>query len=304
MKKISLLIGILLLILMPRSQAERYVLPANGESIIGQSIIISAQEDDSFLALARKFSIGFQEILIANPSVDPWLPGEGTQIVIPTRYILPNAKREGLVINLAEMRLYYYPKGADGKSKYVYTYPVSIGRRGWATPSGRARVIAKSKNPVWYPPESIRKEHEEKNDPLPSFVLPGPDNPLGKYAIRIDLPGYLIHGTNKPQGIGMRVTHGCIRLHPDDIKDLFYRVTIDTPVTIVDQPYKLAWRQGRLYVEMHPSEVETGSLQLTQFVRAVIAATESSKTYDMDWELAGQQAQKKNGLPIIVGSKM
>ena len=304
MKKISLLIGVLLLVLMPRLQAERYVLPANGESIIGQSVIISAQEDDSFLALARKFNIGFQEILIANPSVDPWLPGEGTQIVIPTRYILPNTKREGLVINLAEMRLYYYPKGADSESRYVYTYPVSIGRRGWATPSGRARVIAKSKNPVWYPPESIRKEHEEKNDPLPSFVLPGPDNPLGKYAIRIDLPGYLIHGTNKPQGIGMRVTHGCIRLHPDDIKDLFNRVTTGTPVTIVDQPYKLAWRQGKLYVEMHPSEVETGSLQLTQFVRSVIAATESSKNYDVDWELASQQARNKNGLPIIVGSKI
>lgn len=303
-KSFALLISVLLLVLMPRVQAERYTLMASGESVIGQSVIISAQEGDSFLGLARKFDIGFQEILIANPSVDPWLPGEGTQIVIPTRYVLPNTKREGLVLNLAEMRLYYYPKSVSGEPRYVHTYPVSIGQRGWATPSGRARVIAKAKNPVWYPPVSIRKEHEEKNDPLPSFVLPGPDNPLGKYMLRLDLPGYLIHGTNKPQGIGMRVTHGCVRLHPDDIKDLFSRVAIGTPITIVNQPYKLAWHQGRLYVEMHPNEIETNSLHLTQLVRAVIAVTESSRHYDLDWELAGRLAQNKNGLPTIVGRKM
>lgn len=304
-KNTVLLFGILLFALVTPLQAERYVLPEDGGSIVGQLAIISAREGDTFIALARKFGMGFQEIVLANPGVDPWIPDAGTQIVIPSRYILPATKREGLVINLAEMRLYYYPESLDGEPKYVHTYPISIGQRGWETPYGQTtRVIARVKNPTWYPPASIRKEHEEKNDPLPESVPPGPDNPLGNHMLRLDLPGYLIHGTNKPQGIGMKVTHGCIRLHPLDIEDLFGRVAVGTPVKIVNQPYKLAWRRGKLYAEMHPSEegeIEAESLHLTQFVRAVIAVTKSNKDYGMDWKLANRLAKNKSGWPTIVG---
>ena len=284
--------------------AERYTLPKNGDSIIGQMSIITTKDSDTFIKLARRFGLGFQEMVLANPSVDPWLPGEGTQVVIPTRYILPKTKREGLVLNLAEMRVYYYPKSSPG---FVHTYPISIGKEGWSTPHSQTSVIAKTRNPTWTPPESIRKEHEENNDPLPPTVPPGPDNPLGKYAIRLGLAGYLIHGTNNPRGIGMKVTHGCVRLHPDDIKDLFNRVSIDTPVTIVNQPYKIAWQNGKLYAEMHPNEGDesgSNSRYLTQFVQAIISATKSKKEYKVNWELANQMARNKTGLPISVGVKL
>ena len=307
MKRSISLITFLYLVMAPGVQAERYLLPTNGDSIIGQLAIISAQEGDTFLDLARRFDIGFQEIVIANPKVDPWLPGEGTQVVVPTRYILPATKREGLVLNLAEMRLYYYPKSSNSKPKYVHTYPISIGRDGWDTPYTQTRIIGMVKDPTWHPPVSILKEHEEKNDPLPASVPPGPDNPLGKYALRLGLSGYLIHGTNEPRGIGMKVTHGCIRLHPDGIEDLFKRVAVNMPVTIVNQPYKLAWHRGKLYAEMHPNEGDestTNSRNLTQFVRAIIGATESSKDYKVNWSLANRLAKNKTGLPTVVGLKV
>lgn len=304
MKTICSVFGICLLFGSFQLHAERYILPKNGDSIIGQMSMITTKDSDTFIELARRFGLGFQEMVLANPNIDPWLPGEGTQVVIPTRYILPKTKRVGLVLNLAEMRVYYYPKNSPG---YVHTYPISIGKDGWSTPHSQTRVIAKTKNPTWTPPESIRKEHEEKNDPLPPTVPPGPDNPLGKYAIRLALAGYLIHGTNNPRGIGMKVTHGCVRLHPDDIKDLFSRVSIDTPVTIVNQPYKIAWQNGKLYAEMHPNEGDesgSNSRYLTQFVEAIINATKSKKEYKVNWELANQMAKNKTGLPISVGVKL
>ena len=304
MKTICSVFGICLLLGSFQLHAERYILPKNGDSIIGQMSMITTKDSDTFIELARRFGLGFQEMVLANPNIDPWLPGEGTQVVIPTRYILPKTKRVGLVLNLAEMRVYYYPKSSPG---YVHTYPISIGKDGWSTPHSQTRVIAKTKNPTWTPPESIRKEHEEKNDPLPPTVPPGPDNPLGKYAIRLALAGYLIHGTNNPRGIGMKVTHGCVRLHPDDIKDLFSRVSIDTPVTIVNQPYKIAWQNGKLYAEMHPNEGDesgSNSRYLTQFVEAIINTTKSKKEYKVNWELANQMAKNKTGLPISVGFKL
>lgn len=304
MKFIYPLLGMLLLLSTMHVQAERYELPANGDSIIGQMSLLTAKESDTFIELARRFGLGFKELVLANPNVDPWLPGEGTQVVIPTRFILPNTKRNGLVLNLAEMRVYYFPKDSPN---YVYTYPISIGKDGWATPNTHTTIIAKAKDPTWTPPASIRKEHEERNDPLPPTIPPGPDNPLGKYAIRLGLTGYLIHGTNEPRGIGMRVTHGCVRLHPDDIQDLFGRVSVNTPVTIVNQPYKLAWYQDKLYAEMHPNEGDesgTNSRHLTKFVQAIIGATKDHKDYQVDWALANQLAKNKTGLPVPVGTKI
>jgi len=295
--------GLLLLIGSTHLHAERYQLPKNGDSIIGQMTLITTRDSDTFIELARRYGLGFQELVLANPKIDPWLPGEGTQVVIPTRFILPNATREGLILNLAEMRVYYFPKDEPG---FVYTYPISIGKEGWDTPNTQTTIIGMRKNPTWTPPESIRKEHEEKNDPLPATVPPGPDNPLGEFAIRLGLAGYLIHGTNNPRGIGMRVTHGCVRLHPNDIKDLFARVSVSTPVTITNQPYKVAWSEGKLYAEMHPSEGDesSNSRNLTEFVHAIIGATKSKKDYKVDWKLANILAKNKTGLPIAVGTKI
>ena len=302
MRKLAFQTILYLALILP-AHAERYQLSSEISPIIGQLTITSTRYDDTFIKLAREFGVGYQELIIANPAVDPWLPGEGTQVVLPTQYILPDSKREGLVLNLAEMRLYYYPKSSEGARQYVYTYPISIGRQGWNTPIGQTRIIRKKKEPTWYPPESIREEYKQKGKTLKGAVPPGPENPLGKFALYMAMPGYVIHGTNQPRGIGMRVTHGCIRLHPNDIEDLFHRIAVDTPVTIVNQPYKLAWHRNRLYAEMHPEEGEVSKpgSNLIQLVRAVTSAAGTENSYNVDWELAKRLAKVKTGLPTAVG---
>ena len=242
--------------------------------VVGKSQIILAEYEDTFIKLARQYNLGYEELVQANPSVDPWLPGEGTEIVLPTHFVLPKVPRQGIVINLPELRLYYYPDGDSGR---VITHPISIGRMEWGTPLGRSEIVSKTLNPTWYPPESIRQEHAADNRPLPKVVPPGPDNPLGKHALRLSLPGYLIHGTNKPSGLGMRVTHGCIRMFPEDIEALFENVPVGTPVRIVNQPYKIGWTNDGFYLEAHPpldQESVNDSWTMTELTRAFVVATE------------------------------
>ena len=278
-----------------------------GQSIVGNTIIHTIQEGDNFIQLAQKFRVGFVELVDANPNVDPWIPEQDMQIVVPAQYVLPNVEHKGVVINLAELRLYHFHEQATANGKRrVSTYPISIGKDDeWKTPLTITRITAKTKKPNWYPPESIRKEHEENDDPLPKIVPPGPDNPLGDYALRLALPGYLIHGTNVPQGIGMRVTHGCIRLHPTGIEKLFENITIDTPVTIVNQPYKVGWQGDKLYVETH-SDIEeqekAASRNLTEFVQLVVNQTKNldKEEYRTFWERGYSEARMKRGIPFIM----
>jgi L,D-transpeptidase ErfK/SrfK len=236
--------------------------------------------------------------------VDTWLPGEGTQIVLPTRFILPDAPREGIVINIAEMRLYYYPTLPDHRPQVV-TFPISIGREEWQTPLTTTSITAKVKDPTWYPPESVRKEHAADGDPLPKMVPPGPDNPLGRYALRLGLASYLIHGTNKPFGIGMQVTHGCMRLYPEDMEALFAAVAVETPVRIVNQPYKAGWHEGELFLEVHaplPGGDQTAdpARNLTPVVEKVIAVTQSRPDYPTDWDKVRSIVQDQAGAPVAV----
>ena len=231
------------------ANAAEYQLSA-GSDLIGAVQVIEAQYEDTFVSLARRYDVGFEALRQANPDVDAWLPGEGTQIVIPTQFVLPRAERRGIIVNLPELRLYYFPD--DGTNR-VFTHPISIGRMDWGTPLGTTSIVAKAANPSWYPPQSIRDEHAAMNDPLPRVVPPGPDNPLGKFALRLGIPGYLIHGTNKPSGVGMRVTHGCMRMFPEDIEALYSMVPSGTRVQIVDQPIKLGWDESGLYLESHPA---------------------------------------------------
>jgi L,D-transpeptidase ErfK/SrfK len=228
-------------------------LPADAD-LIGDYAEAAAGREDTLIDIARRYGLGFEEIVNANPEVDPWLPGAGTVIRLPLRRVLPDAPREGIVVNLPEHRLYYYPAARPGEPRSVLTFPVSVGKMDWSTPIGLTRVAAKLKDPPWYPPESVRAEHLKRGDVLPKLVPAGPDNPLGAYAMRLAIPGgsYLIHGTNKPAGVGMQVTHGCMRLYPEDIEELFRLVAVDTPVRIVNQPQKVGWSGGRLYVEVHP----------------------------------------------------
>src|SRR5438270_2730318 len=175
-----------------------YELPPDGSSVVGQDEHIKSTYNDTLLDIARRYSLGYEEINRANPGTDMWIPGEGKDILLPGRRILPPGPREGLVVNLPEHRLYYYPKPKKHEKPVVITYPVSIGRMDWRTPLGETHVIAKIRNPAWYPPESVRKEHLANNDPLPKIVPAGPDNPLGDFAMRLAAGGgsYLIPGTN------------------------------------------------------------------------------------------------------------
>jgi len=282
--------------------AAEYVL-SDGSELIGEVKTIRARHEDTFVKLARSFDLGFEELRDANPGVDPWLPGEGTEIVLPTRYVLPRAERRGIVINIPELRLYYFPAG-DGQK--VITHPISIGRMDWATPLGRTTVVSKARDPSWYPPESIRAEHAERNDPLPAVVPPGPDNPLGRHALRLGLPGYLIHGTNKPSGVGMRVTHGCIRMFPEDIEALFEDVDPGVQVHIVNQPVKLGWGPGGLYLEAHApldEEQQAGEWTATALTRAFVAATEE-RSADVEWMSAEQIMVAGRGIPEFVSKSV
>ncbi len=185
--------------------------------------------------------------MLANPGVDPWLPGVGREVVVPTQFILPAAPREGVVVDVAAMRIFYYPRHKKGEQQVVYTHPIGIGRVGWKTPEGTTKIVSRTKDPVWVVPKSVREEHAEDGEKLPAVVPAGPDNPLGQYMFRLTWPSYLIHGTNKPYGVGMRSSHGCIRLYPEDIAVFFDLIPIGTKVTVVNQPYLFGWRDGTLY---------------------------------------------------------
>lgn len=217
------------------------------QRLVGDEQQVRAVHEDTLPDLARRFGLGHDEIRAANPDVDPWLPGEGTTVRLPLRWILPQAPRQGLVINLPEQRLYAY----DDAGARLVTYPVSIGREHLETPKGHMEIVTKVVRPTWYPPVSMRREAAARGAPAPTPVPAGPDNPLGEYALKLDRPGYLIHGTNRPYGIGMAVTRGCIRLYPEHIETLFRAVPVGTPVRIVDQPFKTAEVDGQLWLEIH-----------------------------------------------------
>ena len=196
------------LVLTPYTWAASYRLPENGDSVVGAATRVKLTYEDTLAGVAQKYGIGYREVVDANPEVDPWLPGEGTVIELPTLYVLPDAPRDGVVINVAEFRLYYFPKD----SGRVITYPVGIGRTEFPTPLVATRIVGRIANPSWTPTPSARREHAEAGDVLPHVVPPGPTNPLGDMAFQLSEPGYFIHGTNMPFGVGQQVSHGCIRL--------------------------------------------------------------------------------------------
>ena len=235
-----------------------FVIDADGQTVVGEPQVVFASDTDTLSDLARAYGLGYDEIITANPGVDPWLPGDGTPILLPTQYVLPSVAQHGVVLNIATKRLFYFPEAVDGEPRQVLTYPIGIGRVGWETPLGETTVVSKAKDPHWWVPASVRREHAELGDPLPSVVPPGPDNPLGHRVLKLDIPGYLIHGTNAPYGVGMRVSHGCVRLYPENIEALYTLVDIGEAVVIVNEPYQFGHLEGSLYFEAHvPLEDDT-----------------------------------------------
>jgi len=285
----------------PPTPSDRFLLPAEGTDVVGTVQVTSARDEDTLSDIARRYDLGYEEIVAANPGMDPWLPGEGARVVLPTQFVLPDAPREGLVLNLAAMRLFYYPGPGADEPPRVITHPIGIGREGWRTPQGTSRITEKIVQPTWTVPESVRREHAEKGEPLPPVVPPGPDNPLGEFAMRLSLPSYLIHGTNQPYGVGLRVSHGCVRLYPEDIARLFPEVPEGTRVTIVNQPYLAGWRDGQLYLEAHPPLAEDAKRwgnSLKPMEQALAAKAERPGT--VDWDKASKVAQEARGIPVPV----
>lgn len=231
--------------------ANSFTLDAAGQSVIGEPQVVFATEADTLSDLARTYGLGYDEIIAANPGVDPWLPGADTPVVLPTQYILPDVDHRGVILNIATKRLFYFPAPAEGELQQVLTYPIGIGRVGWETPLGETTVVSKAKDPHWWVPASVRREHAELGDPLPSVVPPGPDNPLGHRVLKLNMPGYLIHGTNAPYGVGMRVSHGCVRLYPENIEFLYELVAVGEMVMIVNEPYLFGRRDNKLFFEAH-----------------------------------------------------
>lgn len=303
------LVGVLNLLnlLLPiLARAETFVLPPVEFDLVGAPQRIKASLEDTLLDIARRYDIGQEEILHANPEVDRWLPGEGTEVIIPSHYVLPSSPRKGLVLNTPEMRLYYFPEPKAGEPAEVQTYPVSIGRMDWATPLGETRLVSKEKDPAWRPPESIRAEHEADGDPLPRVVPPGPDNPLGRYAMRLGIPGYLIHGTNKAFGVGMRVSHGCIRMLPEDIEALFPQVPVGTAVRIINQPAKAGWYGDKLYLEIHPplDEDKTGWESMIENTLNVIDEAQFRRLAELDMDAIQRAIVEQTGLPVVISRDM
>lgn len=279
-----------------------FQLESSEQSVIGEPQLMFSSADNTFSDIAREYGLGYDELVAANPDIDPWLPGENTPIVVPTQYVLPDVPHEGIVLNIASKRLFYFPDVGEGESPYVMTFPIGIGRVGWETPLGDAEVISKARDPQWYVPASVRREHEEAGDPLPAIVPPGPDNPLGKFVLKLDMPGYLIHGTNQPYGVGMRVSHGCVRLYPENIELLYSLVENGEVVKIINEPYLAGWRDGELYFESH-TPLEDDEIVPERHLHNVIAA--AAERYGVFQEKAEQDqaraiASGESGLPIRV----
>jgi L,D-transpeptidase ErfK/SrfK len=285
----------------PHAFAATYTLPIGTDTVVGEVQRVVAAHEDTLLDIGRRYGVGYEEIVAANPGVDAWLPGDGTEVLIPSRYILPDGPREGVVVSLAEHRLFYFPPRKQGEAAVVRTYPISIGKMDWHTPLGLTRIVNKRERPIWYPPESVRREHELDGRPLPKAVPAGPDNPLGDYAMRLGIPGgaYLIHGTNRPAGVGMQVTHGCIRMYPEDIAELYPLVPVNTAVRMIDQPYKMGWRGEELFMEIHTplqGKDNAESHSLTNITKLLVSATQD-RSVVIDWAKAERTFELASGVP-------
>jgi L,D-transpeptidase ErfK/SrfK len=299
------LLALLSFAALPRAHATTYTLQKPDDTVVGEDQTVVTVYEDTLYDLAAKFSLGSEELIRVNPGVDPWLPGAGKSLVVPGRHILPPGPHEGIVVNLPEHRLYYYPKPKRGGPIEVITYPVSIGKMDWRTPLGVTHVIQKEKDPTWYPPESVRKEHAEAGDPLPAKVGPGPNNPLGAYAMRLAAGNgtYLIHGTNNPIAVGLAVTHGCIRMYPNDVAALFPLIPVGTPVRLINEPVKVAWIDGELFLEAHPpvdaqgQSFEPNVDQFSELLKAAVGDT----TVAIHWDYAREVLQKADGVIATVG---
>jgi L,D-transpeptidase ErfK/SrfK len=285
--------------------AAVYELPANGSDVVGADSLITISHTDKLFDVARRYGIGYPEIVRASPGRDIWVAGEGREILLPGRRILPPTPHEGIVVNLPEHRLYFYPMLTPGKTPVVITYPVSIGRMDWHSPLGQTRISAKERHPNWYPTESVRLEHAARGDPLPRVVPPGPKNPLGEYKMRLAVGDgtYEIHGTNNPVAVGLAVTHGCIRMYPEDVAALFAAISVGTKVWLISEPVKIAYVDGKLLMEVHPAvdgEGQSAEVDLKVMSQKLRLAS-GPDTAAIHWDFTRKTLEAATGVPTVVG---
>jgi len=299
---LPVLLGLAAATAAPVSAAEFPLVP--GQAVVGQLQYYTAQKGEVFEDIARRFDVGYTELVEANPGIDPWLVRPGTRITIPSLYVLPAAPHRGIVLNLAQYRLFYFPPGGDR----VLTYPVGLGVTGWKTPLGTTRIVWKEPNPTWIPPASIRAQHAAEGDILPAMVRPGPDNPLGAFALHLGWPRILIHGTNKPDGVGRNVSHGCIHLYPEDIAQLFGMVRTGTPVRTLNEPAVAGWAGDRLYLMVHPTQKQVEQIDTARpatpdparGVRQLVQRIAGQYAGAVDWTAVDRAATERTNMPVVV----
>ena len=256
-------------------------------TVIGFLSEYVVKKKDTLLDVARLYDLGFNEMEVLYPEIDPWIPPEGTSLIIPSQWVLPPTKKFGIVINVAEMRLFYFLKTIG----LVRTYPIGIGDHGWFSPLGTFYITEKRLKPTWYIPQSLQEKYQMK------IMPPGPENPLGDHWLGLSIPGYGIHGTNFPWAIGRLVTHGCIRLYPEDMEKLFSMVPTKTPVEFIYEPVKIGFQLGRIFIEVHPDIYgKVGNL-----VDYGLKKVSNEKWVDrIDLEAVTRALQEPKGLPIDV----
>lgn len=291
---------ILTSLLLACSTGQALTFRLDGDEVVGNNLEIETRYEDTFVNFGQIYGLGYRELIDANPGISPWVPGEGTVVTLPLSFILPSQGLTGeevIVLNLAEFRLYHFLP----EQNIVRAYAVGIGKEGWQTPTSAARVTGVVQNPSWTPPQSIRQEQAARGIILPSVVPPGPDNPLGEYAVALSIPGYLFHGSNKRLGIGMRVSHGCIRLYAADIEELATSVRPGLPVTIINEPVKAGWKDGQLYLEAHPllAEDQDRVIDLEGLLADALSRRPELKR-EIDWEKARRVAEQRSGVPELI----
>ena len=270
---------------------------ARGNDVIGRLAVVRLEKGDTLPDIARHFGLGVNAISAANPGVDVWVPEAGKRVMLPLSFILPDTPRNGIVVNLATMRLFQF-KG-DSDSQVVSTYPVGVGTSEKPTPTGLMHVARKAARPTWHVPASIAEAHRKKGDPLPATIPPGPENPLGECALYLSKSGYLIHGTNKPASIGLKATNGCLRLYPENIKMLFDATPVNPPVAIVNQPYLLGQSDGVLYLEAHTPLEDSGTIELDK-IYAKLKNIESKSARTLDWKKVKEVQADARGIPVPI----
>ena len=281
-----------------QKEIERNVFSvARGDDVVGTLAVVRLENGDTLPDIARHFSLGINAISAANPGVDVWVPEPGREVILPLSFILPDAPRKGIVINLATMRLFRFKD--DSKGQVVSTYPVGVGTAERPTPTGKMRVERKTTLPTWHVPASIAEDHRKKGDLLPAKVPPGPENPLGERALYLSKAGYLIHGTNKPASIGLKATNGCLRLYPENVTTLYEETPVNTPVLIVNQPYLVGQRDGVLYLEAHAPLESPGTLELEK-VTAKLRKLEKKYGRPLDWNRIRQIQAEAKGVPVPI----